>query len=82
MEIKDLVGRNVRQLRLANELTQEELAAKSGVSQQYISGLESGTRNPTIEMLAKLAHAMKVSHVDLVAIPEGTKIRVPKRKTK
>jgi transcriptional regulator with XRE-family HTH domain len=38
----------------------------SGVSQQYLSGLESGRRNPTIVTLYELASALGVSHVELV----------------
>ena len=42
------------------------MSARSGFSQQYLSGLESGKRNPTIITLYELAQAIGVSHVDLV----------------
>jgi transcriptional regulator with XRE-family HTH domain len=80
MEVGKLVGMNVRRIRSDKGLTQEELAELSGLSQQYISSLETGARNPTVETLVTLAHAMRVTHVDLVVIPDGVKIRVPKRK--
>jgi transcriptional regulator with XRE-family HTH domain len=67
MDIRHLVGRNVRKLRLANGLTQEEFAARSGFSQQYISDLENGRRNPTIVSILELAVALGVPHTDLVA---------------
>jgi transcriptional regulator with XRE-family HTH domain len=82
MEINELVGLNVRRLRQAKGLSQEELYAASGVSQQFISEIENGSRNPTIETLAILAQALKASVADLVTIPDGVKIRVPKRKKK
>lgn len=66
MDMRRLVGRNVRRAREAAGLTQEELAAKSGFTQQYLSGLETGKRNPTIVSLYELAQALGVSHVDLV----------------
>jgi transcriptional regulator with XRE-family HTH domain len=44
MDMRKLVGRNVRVLRLAKSLSQEQLADDSGFSQQYISMLESGQR--------------------------------------
>ena len=47
-------------------LTQEELAERSGFSQQYISGLEQGRRNPTIVSIYELATALGVSHMELV----------------
>ena len=40
MDMRKLVGRNVKRIRQDRGLTQEELAERSGFSQQYISGLE------------------------------------------
>ena len=48
MDMRKLVGRNAARIRKQQNLTQEQLSAKSGLSQQYISGLEQGQRNPTI----------------------------------
>jgi transcriptional regulator with XRE-family HTH domain len=47
-------------------LTQEQLAEISGFSQQYISGLELGRRNPTVVTLYELATALGASHLDLL----------------
>ena len=58
MDMRRLVGTNVRALRLAKGWTQEQFAERSGFSQQYISGLESGRRNPTIVSLFELAQAL------------------------
>ena len=66
MDMRKLVGENTARIRKERGLTQEALAEKSGLSQQYISGLESGQRNPTIVTLYELANALEVSHVDLV----------------
>jgi transcriptional regulator with XRE-family HTH domain len=70
MDMRKLVGRNVKRIRQEKGLTQEQLAELSGFSQQYISGLEQGRRNPTIVSLYELATALHVSHVDLVH-PDG-----------
>lgn len=70
MDMRRLVGRNVRRIRVVNGLTQEQLAELSGFSQFYISGLENGRRNPTIVSLYELAQALGVTHMDLVA-PDG-----------
>lgn len=64
--MRKLVGRNGSRIRKEQGLTQEQLAARSGLSQQYISGLEQGRRNPTIVTLYELAMALGVGHVDLV----------------
>lgn len=72
MDMRKLVGQNVRRARLLKRLTQERFAEISGFSQQYISGLEQGRRNPTVVTLYELAKALDVSHVDLVK-PHGRK---------
>lgn len=67
MDIRRLVGRNVRRLRLERGLTQEQFADRSGFSQQYLSDLERGHRNPTVVTLFELADALGVEHVVLVS---------------
>jgi transcriptional regulator with XRE-family HTH domain len=71
MDMRTLVGRNFARLRQEKGLTQEELEARSGISQQYISSLERGKRNPTVITLYLLAQALGVSHVELVRPDEG-----------
>lgn len=70
MDMRKLVGRNFARLRQAKDLTQEQVAERSGLSQQYLSGLERGRRNPTIITLYELARALGVSHVELVLPPD------------
>ena len=70
--MRRLVGRNVARIRRAKGLSQEELAARSGYSQQYLSGLERGRRNPTIVTLHELALALGVGHLDLLAPETGS----------
>lgn len=66
MDVKKVVGANVRRYRQQKALTQEQFAEKSGFSQQYLSDLERGRRNPTIVTIYELASALGVTHVDLV----------------
>lgn len=66
MDMRKLVGRNCARIRGERGLTQEELAERSGFSQQYISDLERGKRNPTIVTIYELALALGVSHIELV----------------
>lgn len=66
MDMRELVGRNFARLRHERGLTQEQVAELSGLSQQYLSDLERGRRNPTIITLYELAQALGVSHVALV----------------
>ena len=66
MDMRKLVGKNAKRIRLAKGLTQEEFAERSGFSQQYISDLERGRRNPTIVSLYELAQALGVSYLELM----------------
>lgn len=77
MDMRVLVDENVRRVRLDRDLTQEQFAEISGFSQQYLSGLEQGRRNPTIVTIFELATALGVSHMELVAPPQK-----PARRTK
>ena len=66
MDMRKLVGRNVKRIRLETGLTQEEFAEKSGFSQRYISGLERGSCNPTVVSLFELAQVLGVIPADLL----------------
>lgn len=67
MDMRKLVGENFARLRRERGLTQEQVEAVSGFSQQYLSGLERGQRNPTVVTVFELAQALDVSHLDLLA---------------
>ncbi len=61
----------VKRLREKKGLTQEQFAEISGFSQQYISSLERGRRNPTVITLYELSVALGVNHVDLIRPRKG-----------
>jgi transcriptional regulator with XRE-family HTH domain len=75
MDMRMLVGRNVKRLRERKGLTQEKFAEISGFSQQYISSLERGRRNPTIITLYELSSALGVKHMDLLRPHKGHRSR-------
>jgi transcriptional regulator with XRE-family HTH domain len=58
-------GLNVRRRREAAGLSQEALAEKADLDRTYISGIERGTRNPTILSAARVAAALKTSLAQL-----------------
>ncbi|MFT8247213.1 helix-turn-helix domain-containing protein [Roseomonas sp. BN140053] len=66
MDMRRLVGRNVARIRREKGLTQEQLEARSGLSQQYLSDLERGKRNPTVVTLYEIAQALAVTPVELL----------------
>lgn len=66
MDMKRLVGKNFARLRQEKGLTQEQMEERSGFSQQYLSGLERGYRNPTVVTLYELAQALETTPVEFL----------------
>jgi transcriptional regulator with XRE-family HTH domain len=66
MRLQDRVGLNVQDLRRAKRLSQEELADRSKIHQTYLSGVETGKRNPSLLVLERIAIALGVDPEDLV----------------
>lgn len=66
MDLRQIVGRNIRHYRQLAKLSQEEVAGRMNVAQGYLSGLEAGQRNPTVTMLGLAADALGVRVTQLV----------------
>ena len=60
MDIRERLGRNVRQLRQDKGLSQEGFAHEAGIHRTYVSDIERGARNPTITIVQRLADALGV----------------------
>jgi transcriptional regulator with XRE-family HTH domain len=60
---------NLRQLRVRRGLSQEALAADSGVDRSYVGRLERGLENPTVGLLQRLARALDANLIDFFKIP-------------
>lgn len=60
---------NLRRLRALSGITQETLAGESVVDRTYISGIENGSFNATIDILDRLATALKVDVSELLVMP-------------
>lgn len=71
-ELSARLGRNLRQLREARELTQQQMAKLAGIPRATWSLLESGSANPTLSVLDKVASALQVPIEELTAAPRST----------
>jgi transcriptional regulator with XRE-family HTH domain len=71
MDMRRLVGENFGRLRREKGLTQEQVEARTGFSQQYLSDLERGKRNPTVVTLFELSQALGVSPADFLKPHDG-----------
>jgi transcriptional regulator with XRE-family HTH domain len=72
-DVRNLVARNVKRLRIGAGLSQTEVAARMGIDRSYVSGLELGQRNPTI---LTLWHAAKAIGVTVRAFFDEEKVSV------
>jgi transcriptional regulator with XRE-family HTH domain len=65
-DLRTIVGENVRQLRKAKGLTQEQLAFEAALDLTYIGGIERGRRNPSLLVMARIADALGAPLADLI----------------
>ena len=71
------IGKRVKASRLNRHLTQEELAEKTGVSDVFISYIETGLRRPSFDTIIKIARTLDVlidslvNNDSLFRLPEG-----------
>jgi transcriptional regulator with XRE-family HTH domain len=64
--VQQLLAANLRRLRIARHLSLSELARGTGISKATLSSIEGGSSNPTVETLAALAGALRVSLGELL----------------
>ncbi len=60
MDIKIRLGKNVRRIRRSKDLSQEALGHLSDTNRTYISDIERGLRNPSIEVVDRIAQALGI----------------------
>lgn len=66
MSLSASFGRNVRRRREKLGLSQERLAELADVHRTYLSGVESGSRNPTLVVIERIAEALSVRPAELL----------------
>jgi transcriptional regulator with XRE-family HTH domain len=62
-----MLGDEIRNARVAANLTQEELAHRADISRQYVSLLELGQKSPTVDVLINLCRAMGASAGEMIS---------------
>jgi len=61
IDLKALLGMTIKRQRTSLGISQQELAHRAGLHRTYISDLERGARNPSVESIEKLAAALQIS---------------------
>ncbi len=64
MKLRGIVAKNLRRLRAAKSVTQEELADRAGLNRKYPSLLENEHYAASVDVLEKLANALDVDPVE------------------
>ena len=60
-QISKKLGQNIRQIRLRRKMSQGDICRKLDMDRSYMSAIEGGKKNITIQQLEKLAQALDVS---------------------
>lgn len=76
MDLRQTFAVNLRRLRHASGLSQEDLAYEADVNRTYVSKLEKGSTYAGLEIIGKLADALKADPVEFFAKPVKAKRRL------
>lgn len=64
-QLRDTLARRIKELRLASQMSQRDLAERAGIRQALVSQIELGESNATIDSLLKIAIALNVDFAGL-----------------
>lgn len=70
MDLRGVFATNLRQIRHAKGLSQDELAYAAGISRSYLSQLEKGAFYASLKIIGKLASVLKVEPVEFLTRPK------------
>ncbi|MBW2545528.1 MAG: helix-turn-helix transcriptional regulator [Deltaproteobacteria bacterium] len=76
MDIKKLVGIRIGEIRNKKGITQEDLSCKIDINSKYLSSIERGKENPTLNTLIRIAESLEVELCEIfrfVQIEDPTK---------
>lgn len=65
MDIKKMIGTRIAEIRTQKGMTQEHLAGEMGISSKYLSSIERGKENPTLNTLITLSDALNVDFEEI-----------------
>ena len=66
------MARNLRRIRHAKKLTQEELADRASLSMRYVGAIERGDVSASVTVLGQIAEALEVDPAELLRQSTGT----------
>lgn len=72
MQGRKLVGQNLKRVRVAQAVSQEQLAFDAGVDRSYLGGIERGDENPSVDTLEKIARILSIELLEFFLPVDGT----------
>jgi transcriptional regulator with XRE-family HTH domain len=81
MDLKEVVAINLRRIRHAKELTQEELADAAGLSARYVGAIERADKSPSVSVVGRIADALEIDPCELIRAVKprtGGKVKIVK----
>ncbi len=64
-EVRKLLGRRVKHFRNLRNITQQKLGEKADLNNKYLGAIERGEKNPTIDIVAKIASTLDIHLYEL-----------------
>ena len=72
MQGRKLVGQNLKRVRVAQAVSQEQLAFDAGVDRSYLGGIERGEENPSVDTLEKIARILSIELLEFFLPVNGS----------
>jgi len=69
MDLREVFAANLRRVRNAKDISQDDLAYEANVSRSYLSQLEKGTFYASLKIIGRLAQALDVEPAELLRLP-------------
>jgi transcriptional regulator with XRE-family HTH domain len=69
MDLRDAFAANLRRIRNAKGLSQDELAYEAGISRSYLSQLEKGAFHASLKIIGRLADALEAEPAEFLKLP-------------
>ena len=70
MDLREVFAANLRRLRHAKGLSQDDVAYEAAISRSYLSQLEKGSFHASLKIIGKLADVLEIDPAELLKLPE------------
>ena len=65
MDLKQMLGARIKEIRAKKKITQEQLSERMGINPKFLSSIERGKENPTLNTLIRLSESLEVDLAEI-----------------